>query len=256
MNTLRNAYTIGVRGIRHQIHHPVSMIFTLFNPLVWFFLFGQLFKGITQIPGFPTDSYLSFVLPGVMGMLVLTVSLFNTNNVIFDKVSGFFAKLLSFPISRLSVAMGYAIDALVQVLVLIILLLVIGLPIAGGLESGWVGFLLILWLSLLFGFSMTCLGLSISLASPTAWEFFGMINFIQLPMLFSSSALFPQSIMPGWLRTITTLNPLTHYVNGVRSLITNGLDWSTIGMVTIILLIFDLILFAVVHRIYRHVVAV
>lgn len=256
MNTFKFARIIGERGIRHLIHHPISMIFTLFSPLVWFFLFGQLFKSVIQIPEFPADNYLLFVLPGVMGILILSISLFNANNVVFDKVSGYFAKLLSFPVPRLSIAMGYAIDNLVQILVLVVLLMVIGLPVAGGIAAGVPGVLLILWFSILLGFALTCLGLSMSLVAPTAWEFFGMVNFIQLPMLFTSSALFPQSFMPGWLRVVSHINPLTHYVNIVRELVAFGLDWTSIGKETLILLIYNLIFFLMIRAAYKHVVAV
>lgn len=255
-NIMKQSVMVGERGIRHLLHHPISMIFTLFTPLVWLLLFGNLFKSVTQIPGFPANNYMSYVLGGVLGILILSVCTFNASNVVFDKVSGFFAKLLSFPIPRLSIAMGYAIDTLVQTLILVTLLLVVGLIAGGGLAAGWVGFLLILWLSLLFGFAMTCLGLSMALVAPTAWEFFGMINFIELPMIFTSSALFPQAFMPGWLKVISMVNPLNYYVNGVRSLVVNGLDWYQVGIATLALLIFDILLFALVNASYRRVVAV
>jgi len=215
MNTIKQSVAIGVRGIRHLIHHPITMVFTLFNPLVWFFIYGQLFKGVAQIPGFPTDNYTLFVLPGVLGIAILSVTLFNANNVV-----------------------------------------IIGLPFTGGLAAGWIGVILVYILSIMFGFSMTCLGLSMSLASNTAWEFFGMVNFIQLPLFFMSSALFPQDFMPKWLSVVAQFNPLSHYVNAVRSLYIDGLDWSVIGLAAGVLFLFNILLFFLVKTIYRKVVAV
>jgi len=215
MNTIKQSVAIGVRGIRHLIHHPITMVFTLFNPLVWFFIYGQLFKGVAQIPGFPTDNYTLFVLPGVLGIAVLSVTLFNANNVV-----------------------------------------IIGLPFTGGLAAGWIGVILVYILSIMFGFSMTYLGLSMSLASNTAWEFFGMVNFIQLPLFFMSSALFPQDFMPKWLSVVAQFNPLSHYVNAVRSLYIDGLDWSVIGLAAGVLFLFNILLFFLVKTIYRKVVAV
>jgi len=215
MNTIKQSVAIGVRGIRHLIHHPITMVFTLFNPLVWFFIYGQLFKGVAQIPGFPTDNYTLFVLPGVLGIAVLSVTLFNANNVV-----------------------------------------IIGLPFTGGLAAGWIGVILVYILSIMFGFSMTYLGLSMSLASNTAWEFFGMVNFIQLPLFFMSNALFPQDFMPKWLSVVAQFNPLSHYVNAVRSLYIDGLDWSVIGLAAGVLFLFNILLFFLVKTIYRKVVAV
>jgi len=256
MNTIKQSVTIGVRGIRHLIHHPITMVFTLFNPLVWFFIYGQLSKDVAQIPGFPSDNYTLFVLPGVLGIAVLSVTLFNANNVVFDKWNGYFAKLLSFPISRISLAMGYSIDTMIQMLVILTLLFIIGLPFTGGLAAGWIGVILVYILSIMFGFSMTFLGLSMSLASSTAWEFFGMVNFIQLPMFFMSSALFPQDFMPKWLSVVAQFNPLSHYVNAVRSLYIDGLDWSVVGTAAGVLFLFNILLFLLVNSIYRKVVAV
>ncbi|QQR02816.1 ABC transporter permease [Enterocloster clostridioformis] len=256
MNTIRQSITIGVRGIQHLIHHPISMVFTLFNPLVWFFIYGQLFKGVAQMPGFPTDNYSLFVLPGVLGIAVLSVTLFNANNVVFDRTNGYFAKLLSFPIPRMAIAMGYAFDTMIQMLIILTLLFIIGLPFTDGLAAGWLGGVLVYVLSIMFGFSMTCLGLSMSLLSATAWEFFGMVNFIELPMFFMSGALFPQNYMPKWLYIVSQINPLSHYVNAVRTLYIKGLDWIVIGTSAGILLIFNIALFLLVNSIYRKVVAV
>ncbi len=256
MIIIRQSSQIGERGIRHLLHHPVSMIFTLFTPIVWLLLFGNLFTSVTQLPGFPTTNYLAYVLPGVLGILILSVSTFNASNVVFDKVSGFFAKLLSFPVSRLSIAIGYALDTLTQVLVLVIALLLVGLLAGAGLAAGVVGVPLILWLSLLLGFGLVCLSLSMALAAPTAWEFFGMVNFIELPLIFTSSALFPQTLMPGWLSVASMINPLSHYVNAVRPLVVSGVDWYQVGIGTVALLIFDLLMFALVNSSYRRVVAV
>lgn len=256
MNVLRQSLLVCERGIRHLVHHPVSVIFTFFAPIVWLLLFGNLFGDVARLPGFPADNYMSFVLSGVLGILILSVSTFNASNVVFDKVSGFFAKLLSFPVSRMAIAMGYAFDTMTQVLVMVLALLVIGLVAGSGLAAGFLGVLLLLWLSVLFSFGMICLGLSMALASPTAWEFFGMVSFIELPMIFASSALFPQDLMPNWLRVVTMVNPLSYYVNAVRSLIVEGLDWSQIGVGTLALLIFDLLLFVLVRASYRRVVAV
>lgn len=256
MQVMRQSLLIAERGIRHLLHHPVSMVFTFFAPVVWLLLFGNLFGGVARLPGFPTDNYLAFVLGGVLGILILSVSTFNASNVVFDKVSGFFAKLLSFPVSRMAIAMGYALDTMTQVLVMVIALLVIGLVAGAGLAAGWLGVLFLICLSILFSFGMICLGLTMALVSPTAWEFFGMVSFIELPMIFASSALFPQDFMPGWLRAVSWANPLSYYVNAVRALIVDGLEWSQVGIGTLALLIFDLLMFGLVRASYRRVVAV
>ena len=61
---------------------------------------------------------------------------------------------------------------------------------------------------------------------------------ITMPLLFSSSALYPVQVMPGWLRVITRFNPLSYEVDALRNLLigipTNlGLDLGVLIGVTI-----------------------
>jgi ABC-2 type transport system permease protein len=72
-------------------------------------------------------------------------------------------------------------------------------------------------------------------------DFFSVLGFLSLPMIFLSSALVPLQAMPGWMRTLALFNPMTWAIDAVRPLILSG--WSAalpqIGMVVVIMLIFD-----------------
>ncbi|MCX7942502.1 MAG: ABC transporter permease [Dictyoglomaceae bacterium] len=48
------------------------------------------------------------------------------------------------------------------------------------------------------------------------------INFLTMPLMFSSSAMFPIQIMPDWLATIARWNPITYVVNPLRTLVISG----------------------------------
>jgi ABC-2 type transport system permease protein len=43
-----------------------------------------------------------------------------------------------------------------------------------------------------------------------------------MPVFFASNAIYPIEIMPAWLRTISSLNPLTYEVDGLRALMLAG----------------------------------
>ncbi|NWG09794.1 MAG: ABC transporter permease [Nitrososphaerales archaeon] len=75
------------------------------------------------------------------------------------------------------------------------------------------------------------------------------VNLLNLPLMFASSALFPISQMPVWLQSIARLNPISYTSDLVRSFILHnnsaGLDIPKIaldagvlmGFATILLLI-------------------
>jgi ABC-2 type transport system permease protein len=48
------------------------------------------------------------------------------------------------------------------------------------------------------------------------------MNFIVLPLFFFSSALFPVAGLPGALRLVVRLNPLSYGVDGLRGALTGG----------------------------------
>jgi ABC-2 type transport system permease protein len=43
-----------------------------------------------------------------------------------------------------------------------------------------------------------------------------------MPLFFASSAIYPIELMPGWLRVVATLNPLTYMVDALRALMIDG----------------------------------
>jgi ABC-2 type transport system permease protein len=46
----------------------------------------------------------------------------------------------------------------------------------------------------------------------------GIGQLVMMPLFFASSALYPLSIMPRWLRIVAHINPLTYEVHGMRQL--------------------------------------
>ena len=56
-----------------------------------------------------------------------------------------------------------------------------------------------------------------------------------MPLFFSSSALYPTRVMPGWLQVISRVNPLSYEVEALRSLlIGTGTDiWLDLGVLAV-----------------------
>jgi len=42
---------------------------------------------------------------------------------------------------------------------------------------------------------------------------------ITMPLFFSSSALYPVALMPGWLQVLTRFNPLSYEIDALRGLL-------------------------------------
>lgn len=56
------------RHVRNLARQPWYVAFTLFTPVMYLVLFGQLFKSVAQLPGFGTTDYITFLTPGIAVM--------------------------------------------------------------------------------------------------------------------------------------------------------------------------------------------
>jgi ABC-2 type transport system permease protein len=71
----------------------------------------------------------------------------------------------------------------------------------------------------------------------------GVGQVLTMPLFFASNAIYPTNIMPGWLKVISHLNPLTYVVDALRTFMLadrtstfgSGLDYAVILLTTTIL---------------------
>jgi ABC-2 type transport system permease protein len=77
----------------------------------------------------------------------------------------------------------------------------------------------------------------------TRERFMGVGQVLTMPLFFASNAIFPTDIMPGWLKVVSHLNPLTYVVDALRTCMLAGspssfglgLDYAVILLATTVL---------------------
>src|SRR5664279_5125412 len=73
------------------------------------------------------------------------------------------------------------------------------------------------------------LSLIIACIVKTRERFMGVGQVLTMPLFFASNAIYPTDIMPGWLKTVSHLNPLTYVVDALRTFMLAG-STSTFGL--------------------------
>ena len=225
------------RELLRTFRNPWVLVITIVQPFMWLAFFGNSFGGVPAPvlqSLFHTDSYLAFLLPGVLSTSMLSVGMFGSMSTIQDKRFGFMKRILITPTSRTTVyltkALGSTSRGLVQIPVMVGAAAAFGVHLAGDplLWAGWV-------LGLVFlGLGFSCLFLAVT-ASSTDWQTPGVIsNFITMPLMFASSALFPQTNFPGWMQAISNVNPVTYAALFGRGIVVFGTaDWTYLGYLAI-----------------------
>ncbi len=218
---------------------PFAVFASLIFPVMYLLLFGQAFnlgKLLGFIPGLtPTEAameafrgapnYFSYFSVGMVGFVAVTASLFLGANVIFDKRLGFVKKTTAAPVPRFTIfgsrlIAGAFRPVLLGFLVLGMAALLAYIPGFNGLTVntqvtalGVVEIILAL-VSVSLAFSALFLAMGFLFESPEGY--FGIVNLLNLPILFTSAALYPTTTMPPWLQTISAFNPITLAVNVMR----------------------------------------
>ncbi len=147
------------------------------------------------------------------------IAIFYGLSVIWERDVGQLQRLLATPLSRISIVLGKAAGACVRALVQALLLLVV-LAVAGiGVRWTFTGVLGTLAMLVLGTAAFACMSMLLAAVVKERERFMGIGQLIMMPLFFASSALYPLAIMPGWLRAIARVNPLTYEVQGLRQML-------------------------------------
>lgn len=161
------------------------------------------------------SGYSSFIIPGIIAMTVLFTSVFSGIQIIWDKQFGFLKETLVAPVSRMSLMIGQTLGgastAFIQGFIIMIISLFIGLP-----SATLTGFLIAFGFMILIGLAFTSMGIAIASRMEDMHGFQLVMNFVIFPIFGLSGALFPLTDAPGWLKTLTYIDPLTYGVEGIR----------------------------------------
>lgn len=207
-------YGLYAREVLKTFRNPLVILITLVQPFMWLAFFGSSFAQVPlpyldKLLNAPAGTgYIAFLLPGVLATSILSVGFFGSMSTIQDKRFGFMKRILLTPTSKATVYLakvsGSATRGMVQIPVMVLAAYVFGVRFQGDALM-WAGFVLGLVLAG-FGFSAMFLALT---ASSTDWQTPGVIsNFITMPLMFASGALFPATNYPWWMQDIANFNPV------------------------------------------------
>ena len=247
-------FAVADAEIRKLRHDPLELIMRAVQPTLWLVVFGQV---MSRIRGVPTGrlSYLDFMAPGILAQSVLFIAIFYGVAAIRERDLGVLNKYMVSPISRTALVLGKAISAGARALsqAAIVYVLALLMHIHATLEPLNVAG--VLALVVLGSAVFSTLSLMIACMVKSHERIMGMGQVMTMPLFFASNAIYPIALMPAWLRSIASVNPLTYEVDGLRALMVRG-GASTLGLGVdfAVLIAFVALLVAIVTRLYPRLV--
>ncbi len=270
-NKLHGIWALTNRELKKWYKAPAVFFLTLIQPVIWLGLLGnalnlgslvgsssfsvppqlatqlqltqpqinglqQFFAGIgDQIlkSTFGTSSYISFMAVGMIAFTALFTTMFSGMSVVWDRRLGFLNKVLSTPVSRAVIILSKVFSATLRSMFQASIILLIAIPLGFKIGLAFTPLSILGVFAFLF---LVCVGLSslfiaINIRSTRIETPMAVMNLLNLPLTFASSAFFPIDRMPGWLQTVANVNPISYTINGMRQLLINdSIDYSALAL--------------------------
>ena len=216
--------SVARRALRQIPREPESVLPALFVPMFFYILnVGALTKVTHAATGL---DFKAFELPVAVVFAVTGVS--RASALVTDIRSGYFDRLVITPVRRLPLLLGLMTADFALVMALAIPVVVLGLLIGVHFAAGFLGMVVFVVLSGVWGLVFTGLPYAIALktGSPGAVNASFVLFF---PITFLSTTFVPKQALSGWLSTVATYNPMTYILAGLRSLVSTGWDGAALG---------------------------
>lgn len=211
-------YILLIRQLKKYFRNKARIIGSLGQPILFLVALGFGFGPIYQKAAH--GNYLQFIAPGIIAMSILFTSVFSGIEIIWDRQFGFLKETLVAPISRTEIMLGRTLGgASVAVLQGIIVLFI---SIFIGFRPNLLDLPLALVFMVLIAIVFTSLGTAIGSLLDDMQGFQLIMNFLVMPLFFLSGALFPLQGLPQIMKIITSLDPLTYGVDGLRGVLGSG----------------------------------
>ena len=251
-----DTYTIFWREMKRYRKSRSGVLIRLIQPAIWIIVIGNTFAGtrpLIQSVGF-NGSYIEFMAPGVIMLTAIFTSIFGGVNTLLDRRYGFMNKALTSPISRSSIAVGKMLA--ISLISALQSSLILGIALALGV--GIANYLLIIPIMLIvIAFSLGFSGISVIVAATAKSQetFWGVINFLGMPLFMLSPALFPLELLPHWLAFIAKLNPVTYSVLLIREMMTGTAQIFSIAVDVAVICGFVAIMVAIASYVFTREVS-
>lgn len=218
------------RSVARTVRQPAMIVPSLAFPLFLLAVNSSGLAAATSLPGFPTDSYLTFAL----GLTFMQGALFATmgagQSIAQDIQQGFFNRLQLTPLRGPALIVGQLAGVVVLGAVQALTFLLVGLAFGAELEAGLAGALVMLGLSILVAIGFGSLGLALGLRTGNGEAVQGAFPLMFVLLFLSSMALPRDLIENDWFQTVATWNPVSYLIEGFRSLLITGWDGEALAL--------------------------
>jgi ABC-2 type transport system permease protein len=251
MSALPQVGAIARRSVVRTSRQPASIIPPLVFPVALMLVNAGGLRSSTDLPGFPTDSFLAFALavPFIQGALFSTMNA--GTDLARDIQTGFVNRLSLTALRDWALLVGQLAGIVVLGVVQVLFYVVVGLAVGVDFASGPLGIAVLLLYGAIVSLAFGALGAWLAFRTGSG-ETIQALFPVLFVFLFISSMNAPRDLIDvDWFRTAATLNPVSYMIECVRSLIITGWDWQALALGFGFVILLGLVSLALASRALR-----
>jgi ABC-2 type transport system permease protein len=222
MTALHIVRETALRSWLKAMRRPVPLTFSFVQPLFWMLIFGFLFQRFTLGPEYAGLSYLDFLLPGICAMTVLFGASQAGIAIVHDLQTGFLQRMVRSSMHPVWILTGKSAAEVTRLLLQALVVAMLGVALGARLQVDPLALLVALVALALFALAYASLSCWVALETKAQESMAVFVHVVNIPLLFTSTALVPSHQMPAWLEALARWNPLSLVANGLREALLLG----------------------------------
>ena len=221
-----NLETIGAlvrRAANELLRVPGAAIPGVLAPTIFFVGVIAVFGRLTELPGFTTESYPSFLIPVSLLQGAGFTGAATGVNLARDIEQGWFDRLLVSPAPRPVLLAGLVISASLRSLIPATLLIVVGLALGAhwpGISGLAIAMLMVMGMGTVAALWGCALALKFKSQSAAPLMQAGMFV-----LVLTTTSYAPLVLLTGWLHTVAKYNPATQIIEAARQGFVGAVSW-------------------------------
>ncbi len=218
------------RSFVRTLRQPATIIPSLLFPMLLLAVNAGGLEAVTNLPGFPAESYLqfAFAIPFIQGTLFAAIAA--GTDMARDIETGFMNRLSLTPTRPVAMLLGQLAGTVALAMLQGTVFVIVGLLVGVEIEAGILGAVLLVLMMVLLSLGFGGLVALIALRTGSGEAVQGIFPLLFVGLFLSSLNLPRNLIETDWFRTVATLNPLSYMIEGLRSLIITGWDFRALGL--------------------------
>jgi ABC transporter DrrB family efflux protein len=221
---LSMVWTLMRRGLNEILRVPGAALPGMLAPTIFLLGLTAVFGNLKHLPGYPTDSFMTFILPVSFLQAAAFTGAATGVNLARDIELGWFDRLLVLPVPRWALLAGTVLSASLRVLLPLAMLTAVGL-VLGVHWPGVDGLAAAVACAMALAAMAACWGVTLALVFRTQSAAPLMQAGMFVLVLFTA-AYAPLDLLSGWLHDVARINPVNHVLTAARQGFIGNVTWT------------------------------